>query len=579
MSVDIAPPLCEGRYRLIKILGTGGMATVYKAFDDRLEIFRAIKVLAPALANRASIRKRFESEARTMAKIHHRNIVTVHDVGVDQSHHGIRPFIVMEMVSGGSLLDHIRTHGPMPPKQAATVTRDLLLGLHIAHSKGVVHRDMKPHNVLVNVDGVPKLTDFGIAHVDDDKHSMTTTGAVMGTWAYMAPEQRTDAKNVDGRADIYATTGTLYALLTNKEPFDLWSTQLHEELFADLPPELGDIIAKGCSYKPDDRFPSASEMATALDDSLVDLPENPEDMIPLGHDCEDEDTAEVTAALSIPPSGDYAPHGSTLTPMATMPSAAGGAATFAFGLDDDMDVMDDMTTPPIQGFEGAGQRPATETPNSQYTLSQTVPPAAAVKPRSLIPTLIIGGMIAAATAGAVVYVVNQANLAAEEKAALRAEINRGEVVRAAEKRKEAIDKEKAIAESLQAEVAALKAEAERQEAALAAASAQKYTAKKSTPSKKTAAPVATKTVVTPKKKEKDPSVTGSVALVSKPYGDVYLDGKKVGTTPHRGKYPAGEYEMLIEDKSGRKHKQKLINRANRTTKLCWDYDSDAICSR
>ena len=186
--------LANGRYLLVSQLGEGGMATVYRAFDQRLQVWRAIKILAPQYASKPKLRSRFETEAQTMALLEHPNIVRVYDVG----HDGPYAYIVMELLEGGSLVDWLEAHGAMPPPMAIEVTLQLCAGIQSAHDKGVVHRDIKPHNVMITADGSCRVTDFGIARVSDRTHDgMTRTGAVMGTWGYMAPEQRTDAKHVD----------------------------------------------------------------------------------------------------------------------------------------------------------------------------------------------------------------------------------------------------------------------------------------------------------------------------------------------------------------------------------------------
>ena len=225
MHQDVIPPLSGGRYQLFQILGSGGMATVYRAYDRSLDIERAIKVLAPHLVARTVIRERFATEARTMARLHHPNIVGVHDVGSD----GDRLFIVMEYLNGGDVHGRLERVGLYPPKLATYVTKGMLAGLQVAHDKGVTHRDIKPHNVLVSSDNIPKVTDFGIAQVSDTNSGLTRTGVVMGTLAYMAPEQRSGAKNVDNRSDIYAVAATLYNMVTG-EPFDLYSSEVREDM-------------------------------------------------------------------------------------------------------------------------------------------------------------------------------------------------------------------------------------------------------------------------------------------------------------------------------------------------------------
>ena len=184
------PKLANQRYELVSILGSGGMASVFRAYDTRLKVERAIKVLSPQLTHSNMVRTRFESEATTMANLHHKNIVTVHDIGSE----GNVVFMVMEMLSGGSLMDRVENHGTLHPQQAIQAAISMASGLGYAHDKNVIHRDVKPHNVLISEKGVLKMADFGIARIDDGSTSVTKTGAVMGTLAYMAPEQRLSAR-------------------------------------------------------------------------------------------------------------------------------------------------------------------------------------------------------------------------------------------------------------------------------------------------------------------------------------------------------------------------------------------------
>ncbi|MCB9778628.1 MAG: protein kinase [Alphaproteobacteria bacterium] len=253
------PPLKEGRYRLEDVLGEGGMATVFRAFDERLQVPRAIKVLTPAMARSPKIRSRFLSEARTMARLSHPHIVGVVDVDEEAG----RPFMVMELLTGGTLWGWVLDHGPMPPRLAVDAVLAVLDGLSAAHAIGVVHRDIKPQNVLLSDDGVVKLTDFGIARVDTADHH-TRTAAVMGTWTYMPPEQRSSARDVDGRADLYAVGAMLHALVTGADPPDLFAADMDPELLAPLPDPLQPVVRQATRYKRDERFATAAIMADAL---------------------------------------------------------------------------------------------------------------------------------------------------------------------------------------------------------------------------------------------------------------------------------------------------------------------------
>ncbi len=276
-SLDVAPPLCSGRYRLVAVLGSGGMATVYRAYDALLDVFRAVKVLDPELTQRRKTRERFLMEARTMAKLSHESVVAVYDMGVD----GDRVYMLMELIDGGSLMERIDSHGPLPPRMACKVLIRVLEALEASHQIGVIHRDVKPHNVLLTLEGQPKVTDFGIASVHDADHNLTRTGAVMGTWAYMAPEQRKNAKQVDSRADVYAAGATLFALVTGVEPLDLYVPDSHDEALGGLLPPLVDLIRTSTRYKPDERYASARDFRDAIAARLSDLPADPPDASPL----------------------------------------------------------------------------------------------------------------------------------------------------------------------------------------------------------------------------------------------------------------------------------------------------------
>lgn len=252
--------ILAGRYQLLDPVGAGGMATVWRAWDHRLETERAIKVLAPHLAMRPDLRGRFELEAQTMARLHHPHIVTVHDVAEDRG----QPFLVMELMHGGSLWGWIERCGPMAPDLARSVILALLGALAEAHATGVIHRDVKPHNVLLARDGTPRLTDFGIARLIDRASPLTHTGAVLGTPAYMAPELRDGGMRADVRSDLYAVGATWYALLTGQQPFDIYAVEHRDRLMEGIGPEEVALIQRATSYWPHERFADAAEMARAL---------------------------------------------------------------------------------------------------------------------------------------------------------------------------------------------------------------------------------------------------------------------------------------------------------------------------
>ena len=269
--------LAHGRYEIVGALGEGGMAYVFTAYDTRLRVERAIKILAPRLFSNRKIRERFESEAATMAQLHHKNILTIHDIGNEDQ----MVYMVMEMLLGGSLMDRIENHGVLHPQLAITAAIEMAEGLGFAHQNKVIHRDVKPHNVLISRDGILKVADFGIARIEDGLNSQTRTGAVMGTLAYMAPEQKLSARKAEARSDLYAVAASLYVMLTDDNPFELYDTEVQEEKLGSLIPEVASFIRKGCHFDPTMRHQDAGEMIAELKALREFVPELPEEALPL----------------------------------------------------------------------------------------------------------------------------------------------------------------------------------------------------------------------------------------------------------------------------------------------------------
>ena len=276
-SAQPTPFLSDGRYEIIAALGEGGMAYVFKAFDTRLKVERAIKILAPRLLMHRQIRERFEVEASTMAQLHHKHIVTVHDIGNEQN----LVYMVMEMLPGGSLKDRIDDHGVLHPQQAVDAAIAMASGLGYAHENNVIHRDVKLDNVLISSKGVLKVADFGIARIDDGNTGMTQTGAVMGTLAYMAPEQRLSARRAGPQADLYAVAASFYVMISNRKPIELYSEDMQEEAFADLSEPVVEFLKKGCHFNPSMRFNDSEDLIAALESLRSDLPPLPDDAVPI----------------------------------------------------------------------------------------------------------------------------------------------------------------------------------------------------------------------------------------------------------------------------------------------------------
>jgi serine/threonine protein kinase len=260
-----APSLANGRYAIASRIDAGGMSAVYRVWDRKLKVTRAMKVLLPEYARNQKIRGRFETEARTMARLEHPNLVRIYDVGIEAE----LPYLVMELVTGGSLQRWIDTYGAMPPRLAVEAALQLVTGLVVVHQAGVVHRDIKPHNVLVAEPGVCKLTDFGIAQLGDGGGS-TKTGTTLGTQGYMAPEQRADAKSVDARADLYGVGATLWALLTGRPAHDVFLAV--ERDLASAPAYLHELLKHTTAYAREDRYADARELEAALRAALAQAP-------------------------------------------------------------------------------------------------------------------------------------------------------------------------------------------------------------------------------------------------------------------------------------------------------------------
>jgi serine/threonine protein kinase len=272
-----------GRYQLRDLLGEGGMASVHLAYDSVLDRQVAIKTLHTELGREQAFRERFRREAQAVAKLTHTNIVSVFDTGEDASlgdgpggTGAPTPYIVMEYVEGrplGSVLDSdVRQYGAMPADRALKVTADVLAALEISHEMGLVHRDIKPGNVMVTKRGVVKVMDFGIARaMQSGVTSMTQTGMVVGTPQYLSPEQAL-GRGVDARSDLYSVGIMLFQLVTGRLPFDADSplaiayAHVQEEppvpssINRSLPPAVDALIARALRKNPNERFPSAESM-------------------------------------------------------------------------------------------------------------------------------------------------------------------------------------------------------------------------------------------------------------------------------------------------------------------------------
>ncbi len=265
------------RYELRTRIGSGGMATVWRAFDRRLGREVAVKVLSESLAADERFRRRFEREAHHIASLSHPNIVVVHDAGIDGDH----LFIVMELVKGRSLRQLLADSAPLPPPVVARLAVDVLAGLAHAHEADILHRDIKPGNILVTESGVSKLADFGIAKATEDTIDLTDYGAILGTVSYASPEQLS-GDPVGPSSDLYSLGCVLYECVAGHPPFvaDNLAALVHQQQFSSpepigditpkVPPEIGDTIMRALEKNPSRRFDSAVTMAKAIDPSIQD---------------------------------------------------------------------------------------------------------------------------------------------------------------------------------------------------------------------------------------------------------------------------------------------------------------------
>ncbi|MDA3039006.1 MAG: Stk1 family PASTA domain-containing Ser/Thr kinase [Actinomycetota bacterium] len=264
-------PILNGRYELHRRLARGGMADVFLAHDQLLDRPVAIKVLFPQFASEPAFVERFRREAQAAANLNHPSIVAVYDWG----EHDNTYFIVMEYVEGRSLAEIVRSEGTLHPDRAAEVATDVAAALGFAHRNGVVHRDVKGGNILVNQAGQVKVTDFGIARAFGGGDELTQTGSVMGTATYFSPEQA-QGKTVDPRSDLYSLGVVLFEMVTGRPPFvgdsPVAIAYKHVQeapprptsLNPALPQALEAIIARLLAKNPDDRYPSAEELRSEL---------------------------------------------------------------------------------------------------------------------------------------------------------------------------------------------------------------------------------------------------------------------------------------------------------------------------
>ncbi|MGN0658606.1 MAG: Stk1 family PASTA domain-containing Ser/Thr kinase [Emergencia sp.] len=264
--------LLAGRYELIEKIGEGGMAVVYKAKCRLLNRYVAIKILRPEFTRDAQFVENFKKESQAAANLQHPNIVSVYDVGKEGNIH----FIVMELIDGRPLSDIISEEAPFDYKRAIQITRQVASALSLAHRNNIIHRDVKPHNIMITRDGTAKLTDFGIAKAVSDSTLVTETSRIIGSVHYFSPEQARGAY-VDERSDIYSLGIVLYEMLTGQVPFDgenpVQVALMHindeitppSKLVPGIPPALEKLVMKATDKFQSNRYRNADELLEDLE--------------------------------------------------------------------------------------------------------------------------------------------------------------------------------------------------------------------------------------------------------------------------------------------------------------------------
>ncbi|HYY75271.1 MAG TPA: protein kinase, partial [Gaiellaceae bacterium] len=269
--------LVADRYELEELVGEGGMSSVFRARDTVLERWVALKVLHEHHARDREYVERFRREARAIARLTHPNIVTV----IDRGEWGGQQFIVFEHVAGENLKEIVEREGPLPVERALGLTHQVGRALAFAHEAGIVHRDVKPENVLLDHDGTPKVTDFGIARSLDLDDELTQTGTVLGTSDYISPEQAS-GEHVDEASDQYSFGVLLYELLTGEVPYpapNLMAAAIRHlrdpvpsvrERRPEVSPRVDAVVGRAMAKRPRDRFPTVEAMTAALEACLAE---------------------------------------------------------------------------------------------------------------------------------------------------------------------------------------------------------------------------------------------------------------------------------------------------------------------
>ena len=297
-SDPLAGAVLDGRYRVDTLIATGGMSGVYRGLDLRLDRPVALKIMDSRYAGDSQFLTRFQREARAVARLKDPGLVAVYDQGIDGQH----PFLVMELVEGGTLRELLVERGPMPPHAVAAVLRAVLGGLAVAHHEGLVHRDVKPENVLISDGGDVKIADFGLVRAIAEA-KITSTSVILGTAAYLSPEQ-VSTGDAGPASDVYAVGILTYELLTGTTPFtgDTALTVAYQRMDHDVAPpstviggvpkQFDDLVLRATARNPADRYTDAEDMATELE-AIVDELGLPDFRVPAPRNSAQHLSAEV----------------------------------------------------------------------------------------------------------------------------------------------------------------------------------------------------------------------------------------------------------------------------------------------
>ncbi|MGW4536072.1 Stk1 family PASTA domain-containing Ser/Thr kinase [Nocardia sp. NPDC004340] len=373
--------MLEGRYRIDAPIARGGMSMVFRGVDTRLDRPVAIKVMDPKFASDPQFLTRFELEARAVAKLKHPSLVAVYDQGVDGDH----PFLIMELVEGGTLRELLRERGPMPPHAVRAVAEPVLYAIGVAHAAGLVHRDIKPENVLISDSGEVKIADFGLVRAVAEA-KITSDSVILGTAAYLSPEQVTSG-SADARSDVYSAGILIFEMLTGRTPFtgdNSLSIALQRvekdvpapgRLIGGVPAEIDELVAHATAREPMHRFSNATEMADELRRVAREL-QLPDYRVP----APTESAEHLSAKYRVGPTP--APRGPVHPPSRPIPGAAD--QTTRFQADATTRLPADPPTvfaPPQQPQHTRVMTAAREIP-AEYRQNDYAPPPGAQHPGS-----------------------------------------------------------------------------------------------------------------------------------------------------------------------------------------------------